>query len=583
MGGLIPDSFIEELLGRVDVVEVIERRVPLKKAGREFQARCPFHDEKTPSFTVSPQKQFYHCFGCGAHGTAIGFLMNYEGFEFVDAVEELARLVGLEVPREAASAPRPSQGLYELLAAAAAWYQEQLKQSPEAIEYLKGRGLSGEIAVQFGIGYAPGGWDGLLKKLGTDDKRVDLLKRAGMLSEGKGGVYDKFRHRIMFPIHDRRGRVIAFGGRALGDDGPKYLNSPETELFHKSRELYGLYLARKSEAKLESILVVEGYTDVVALAQFGLRNCVATLGTATTGEHAELLFRAADEVVYCFDGDRAGRKAAWRALEATLPRLREGRQARFLFLPEGEDPDSMVRREEKEAFAARIEKAQPLSEYFFEHFTEAVDMSSIDGRARLVGLAKPHLDKVPRGVFRDMMLERLGTLARHRVEDGPERRAARSEGKGAGAPTRGSPAMQRTPMRLALAHLVQRPSLAKAVHDLSVFEGCDLPGFEIYRELVDFCAKSPNMTTAQLLELWHDNPASAHLGKLATWRLPADEARAVREFRDAVTGLELQWTESRIGRMPKIVDLGPEDRATLLELQQRRQQLIGELRDASYE
>ncbi len=577
MAGLIPDSFIEELLGRLDIVEVIERRVPLKKAGREYQARCPFHDEKTPSFTVSPQKQFYHCFGCGAHGTAIGFLMNYEGFEFVDAVEELARLVGLEVPREAASAPRPAEGLYELMATAAAWYQEQLRQSTEAIDYLKSRGLSGEIAAQFGIGFAPGSWDGLLKELGTSDRHLGLLKRAGLLSEGKSGAYDKFRHRIMFPIHDRRGRVIAFGGRALADDGPKYLNSPETELFHKSRELYGLYLARKSEAKLDRILVVEGYMDVVALAQFGLRNCVATLGTATTGEHAELLFRAADEVIYCFDGDQAGRKAAWRALEATLPRLREGRQARFLFLPEGEDPDSMVRGEGADAFATRIDEAQPLSEYFFEYFTEQVDMNSIDGRARLVSLAKPHLDQVPAGVFRDMMLERLGSLARHRVEGRLESRAPR----GASPSRSGPPAMQRTPMRLALAHLVQKPSLASAVRDMEAFESCDLPGFEIYRELVDFCAKSPNMTTAQLLEIWHDHPASSHLGKLATWQLPADEARGVREFRDAVTGLELQWTEERIGRMPKIVELGPEDRATLLALQQRRQQLIGELRDAS--
>ncbi|MBT8040506.1 MAG: DNA primase, partial [Gammaproteobacteria bacterium] len=333
MGGLIPDSFIEELLGRIDIVEIIERRVPLKKAGREFQARCPFHDEKTPSFTVSPQKQFYHCFGCGAHGSAIGFMMNYEGLEFVDAVEELARHAGLQVPREASSRPRPSAGLYELLDKAAVFYQQQLKDNSEAVAYLKQRGLSGEVAKDFGIGYAPPGWDGLIGKLGTDEKRLDHLRKAGMISKGRSGEYDKFRHRIMFPIHDRRGRVIAFGGRALGDDGPKYLNSPETELFHKGRELYGLYLARRSEAKLERILVVEGYMDVVALAQFGLRNCVATLGTATTGDHAELLFRAADEVIFCFDGDRAGRQAAWRALENTLPRLKDGRQARFLFLP----------------------------------------------------------------------------------------------------------------------------------------------------------------------------------------------------------------------------------------------------------
>ena len=573
MAGLIPDSFIEELLGRVDIVEVIERRVPLKKAGREFQACCPFHDEKTPSFTVSPQKQFYHCFGCGAHGSAIGFLMNYEGLEFVDAVEDLARHAGLQVPREAVRKARPSAGLYEILEAAANWYQAQLKSSPEAIEYLKGRGLSGEISAYFGIGFAPAGWDKLIKQLGTDEKRLGLLKRAGMLSEGKSGEYDKFRHRIMFPIHDRRGRVIGFGGRALDDDGPKYLNSPETELFHKGRELYGLYLARKSQARLDRILVVEGYMDVAALAQFDFRNCVATLGTATTGDQAELLFRAADEVIYCFDGDRAGRKAAWRALEATLPRLRDGRQARFLFLPDGEDPDSMVRKSGQQAFSALLDEAQPLSEFLFDHFTEEVDMNSIDGRAKLVGLVRPQLEKLPEGVFREMMFDRLETLAQHRLEGrGKKFQTAPAKPRSAG-----KPAQQRTPMRMALAQLVQNPSLAAEAREMNVFEGCDLPGFDIYRELVDFCAKSPNMTTAQLLELWYDNPARSHLEKLATWQLPGEEKRQAQEFRDAVTGLELQWTDAQIRRMPKIVELGPEDRKKLLALQQRRQQLIGAL------
>jgi len=573
MAGLIPDSFIEELLGRVDIVEIIERRVPLKKAGREFQARCPFHDEKTPSFTVSPQKQFYHCFGCGAHGSAIGFLMNYEGLEFVDAVEELARFAGLEVPREASSRPRPSAGLFDVLEAASTFYQQQLKENPEAVAYLKQRGLSGEIARDFGIGYAPSGWDTLIKQAGGDEKRLEALRKVGLTSRGKSGEYDKFRNRIMFPIHDRRGRVIAFGGRALGDDGPKYLNSPETELFHKGRELYGLYLARRSQAKLERIIVVEGYMDVVALAQFGFRNCVATLGTATTGDHAELLFRAADEVVFCFDGDRAGRQAAWRALENTLPRLRDGRSARFLFLPEGEDPDSMVRNEGEDAFRARLEAAQPLSDYFFEHFTAEVDMGALDGRARLVALARPVLSTLPEGVFRDMMFERLEGLAQHRLDGrgkaAPARRAAR--------PVAGKPALNRTPMRVAMAHLVQNPSLAASAADLGAFEGCDIAGFEIWRELVDFCAESPNMTTAQLLELWHDHPAQSHLDKLATWQLSGDEDQLAGEFRDAVTRLELQWTESRIARMPRIIELGPEERSELLALQRRRQELIRSL------
>ncbi len=293
MSGLIPDSFIEELLARSDIVELIERRVPLKRVGSEFQACCPFHSEKTPSFTVSPKKQFYHCFGCGAHGSVIGFLMQYEGLEFLDAVEDLARAAGLEVPTSGSPQARPDTGLYDMLAACSRFYVEQLKNNPVAIEYLKGRGLSGEVSRDFDIGYAPAGWDALIKHLGTDEKKLDQLKQAGMLSEGKRGSYDKFRERIMFPIHDRRGRVIAFGGRALSDDGPKYLNSPETTLYHKSRELYGLYLARQRSNRLDHIIVVEGYMDVVALAQFGFKNVVATSGTATTAIQVEILFRAA--------------------------------------------------------------------------------------------------------------------------------------------------------------------------------------------------------------------------------------------------------------------------------------------------
>jgi DNA primase len=344
-------------------------------------------------------------------------------------------------------------------------------------------------------------------------------------------------------------------------------------LFHKGRELYGLYLARKSQAKLDRILVVEGYMDVVALAQFGFSNSVATLGTATTGDQAELLFRAADEVVYCFDGDRAGRKAAWRALEATLPRLREGRQARFLFLPEGEDPDSMVRKLGTEAFAHKLDESQALSDFFFDHFTGEVDMRSLDGRAKLVELSRPMIGSIPQGVFHDMMLERLENLAQHRIGE-PSRPRPRPA---PGYSPAGRPAQQRTPMRMALAHLVQNPSLAARTGNLDVFEDCDLAGFEIYRELVDFCSKSPNMTTAQLLELWHDHPAQSHLNTLATWQLPGEDSRLAEEYRDAVTGLELQWTEAQIARMPKIVDLTAEDRNKLLSLQQRRQELIGSL------
>lgn len=571
MGGLIPESFIEELLGRTDIVGLIERHVPLKRHGREFQACCPFHNEKTPSFTVSPQKQFYHCFGCGAHGSAIGFLMNYEGLEFIDAVEELARHAGLSVPREASAKPRPEESLYATLEAASRYYQEQLRAHPAATAYLEKRGLSGEITQEFGIGYAPGGWDGLVTHLGGSKEKMALLQRAGMLSEGKGGAYDKFRQRIMFPIHDRRGRVIAFGGRTIGEDGPKYLNSPETELFHKGRELYGLYQARKSQGRLQRIIVVEGYLDVVALAQYGFENCVATLGTATTGDHAELALRAADEVVYCFDGDSAGRKAAWRALESTLPRLREGRQARFLFLPEGEDPDTMVRARGAEAFAGLVDSAQPLSEFFFNHFTTQVDMQSIDGRARLVELAKPLLQTLPEGVFREMMQAEMLALARYRL-DGERKPLPASRERP--RPRDAAQWQQRTPLRLALAHLVQNPSLVRLVSEQQKLDSCDLQGMEIYREIVDFCVKHPNMSSAQLLELWREHPAQPHLRTLATWPLEGEDVHRAQEFKDALTSLELQWTETQIAQMQKTVDQNIDQKQLQLELLSRRQDLI---------
>ena len=568
MSGLIPDSFIEELLARSDVVELIERRVPLKRVGSEFQACCPFHDEKTPSFTVSPKKQFYHCFGCGAHGSAIGFLMQYEGLEFLDAVEELARAAGLEVPTSGSQQPRPDTGLYDMLAACSKFYVEQLKNHPQAVEYLKGRGLSGEVSRDFGVGYAPAGWDGLIKQLGTDDKKLDQLKQAGMLSEGKSGSYDKFRDRIMFPIHDRRGRVIAFGGRALSDDGPKYLNSPETALYHKSKELYGLYLARQRSGRLENIIVVEGYMDVVALAQFGFRNVVATSGTATTALQVEILFRAADTVIYCFDGDKAGRKAAWRALEATLPKLREGLQAKFLFLPDGEDPDSMVRKHGEEVFARTVGDACPVSKFFFDHFTAETDIGSLDGRARLVQQAQPFIETMPEGVFQDMMSAKLESLAQHRLQHHQAAVAKRP----ASLSDRGKPVQKRTPMRIAMAHLVQNPALVAKLESTDDFSGPDnddVQGVEIFRELVDFCAQRPNITTAQLIELWHGHAALPHLEKLAVWHLPGEEDHQAQEFIDAANRIRLSWVEILLSRVTNIMLQREEYRA----LQQRQQAL----------
>ncbi|AZL71956.1 MULTISPECIES: DNA primase [Pseudomonas] len=418
MAGLIPQSFIDDLLNRTDIVDVVSSRVQLKKTGKNLSACCPFHKEKSPSFTVSPDKQFYYCFGCGAGGNALGFIMDHDNLDFPQAVEELARAAGMEVPREEGRrGQKPRQPtdspLYPLLEAASEFYRQALRSHPTrkaAVDYLKGRGLSGEIARDFSLGFAPPGWDNLLKHLGADTLQQKVMIDAGLLIENaeSGKRYDRFRDRVMFPIRDSRGRVIAFGGRVLGDDKPKYLNSPETPVFHKGQELYGLYEARKNNRNLDEIIVVEGYMDVIALAQQGLRNAVATLGTATSEEHLKRLFRVVPSVLFCFDGDQAGRKAAWRALESTLPSLQDGRRARFLFLPEGEDPDSLVRAEGTDAFHARINQhAQPLADYFFEQLSNEADPRSLEGKAHMVTLAAPLIEKVPGANLRQLMRNRL--------------------------------------------------------------------------------------------------------------------------------------------------------------------------------
>lgn len=418
MAGLIPQSFIDDLINRLDIVDVVSSRVQLKKTGKNYSACCPFHKEKTPSFTVSPDKQFYYCFGCGAGGNALGFVMDHDNLDFPQAVEELARAAGMEVPREQGRRDhKPRQPtdspLYPLLDAASEFYRQALRSHPTrkaAVDYLKGRGLSGEIARDFGLGFAPPGWDNLLKHLGADTLQQKVMIDAGLLIENaeSGKRYDRFRDRVMFPIRDSRGRIIAFGGRVLGDDKPKYLNSPETPVFHKGQELYGLYEARKHNRNLDEIIVVEGYMDVIALAQQGLRNAVATLGTATSEEHLKRLFRVVPSVLFCFDGDQAGRKAAWRALESTLSNLQDGRRARFLFLPEGEDPDSLVRAEGTDAFMARINQhAQPLADYFFEQLSVEADPRSLEGKAHMATLAAPLIEKIPGANLRQLMRNRL--------------------------------------------------------------------------------------------------------------------------------------------------------------------------------
>ncbi|MEN6586243.1 MAG: DNA primase, partial [Sulfuricella sp.] len=410
---MIPQSFIQDLLNRLDVVDVVERYVPLKKAGANYMACCPFHNEKSPSFSVSPTKQFYHCFGCGAHGTAISFVMEYQGLGFVEAVEELARSAGMTVPQEAGGEKqRPSQSteLADLMLQATRYYRDQLKRAPQAIEYLKQRGLSGEIAARFGVGYAPAAWQNLAEIF--HDYSSKTLVQAGLVIEGENGKrYDRFRDRIMFPILNQRGTVIGFGGRVLGQGEPKYLNSPETPLFEKGQELYGLYQARKAIREAGRVLVVEGYMDVVALAQHGIEYAVATLGTATTPTHVQKLLRQSDSVVFCFDGDAAGRKAAWRALENSLGQVVDGKNLSFLFLPQGEDPDSYVRSAGKAGFESLLAEAVPFSRFLLRELTAQVDMQTQEGRARLLQLARPLLQQVAAPALSLMLRKRLAELA----------------------------------------------------------------------------------------------------------------------------------------------------------------------------
>ena len=542
MRGLIPDSFIDELLARVDIVDVIERRVPLKKAGREWTACCPFHNERTPSFYVSPAKQFFHCFGCGAHGSAVKFLMDYERLEFPDAVEELAQTVGLTVPREGGrdAAPREDKtDLYALLDAAALWYEGELPRNADAQAYCRKRGLDAETIKRFRLGWAPAGYDGVIKALGNTPRRMELLNEAGMVaSSERGSKYDRFREPLMFPILDRRGRVIAFGGRVLSSEqSPKYLNSPETPLFHKGRELFALWQVKQANANLARIVVVEGYMDVIALHQAGLPIAVATLGTATTPEHTEVLFRAAPDVVFCFDGDRAGRAAAWKALESALPRLRDGRQAYFLFLPDGEDPDSLVRKEGREGFEKRIKEAMPLSDYFFNELSHDVDMASLDGRARLAERARPLIAKLPDGAFRDLMAQELEKRsgARAMLQADPATRRAVQR------PT----AVQRSLVRSAISLLLGQPGLADQVEKPYRFLRLDKPGVDLLAELLDIARARPGINSATLVEHFAERPEYPSLQKLMA-AISVGELESQRtEFFDALARMEDQAVTQR--------------------------------------
>jgi DNA primase len=621
MAGLIPQGFIDDLLNRTDIVDVVTSRVQMKKAGKNYTACCPFHKEKTPSFSVSPDKQFYYCFGCGAGGNALGFIMDHDNLDFPQAVEELAKAAGMEVPREdngRGHKPRqPTDSpLYPLLTAAAEYYRQALKSHPQrraAVDYLKSRGLSGEIARDFGLGFAPPGWDNLLKHLSSDSLQQKAMIDAGLLVENadSGKRYDRFRDRVMFPIRDSRGRVIAFGGRVLGDDKPKYLNSPETPVFHKGQELYGLFEARKHNRNLDEIIVVEGYMDVIALAQQGLRNAVATLGTATSEEHLKRLFRVVPSVLFCFDGDQAGRNAAWRALEAALSSLQDGRKARFLFLPEGEDPDTLIRAEGTDAFRARINQhAQPLADYFFQQLTEEADPRSLEGKAHMATLAAPLIDKVPGANLRTLMRNRLseitgltGEAVSQLVQSAPsapppshdpmvdydlvpgytpdysdfqphdsyqppqQQQWAPQNGGGQKKKWEGKPwdkkgrrdfqprPEPRTPVTVepptlsALRTLLHHPQLAEKVEDASHFADEAQVYDQLLVALLEALQKNPKLRSLQLIARWHGTDQGKLLRALAEkeWLIDADNLE--QQFFDTITRLSARQRERSLEQL----------------------------------
>ncbi len=570
MAGRIPQPFIDELLGRVDIVDIIDSRVPLKSAGRgEYKACCPFHEEKTPSFTVSTDKQFYHCFGCGEHGTAVGFLMNYAHLSFVEAIEELAAHAGVDIPYEQQTfSPKSSDSdnLLNLLEQANQFFKQQLRDgsalAKQAIEYLKNRGLSGETARDFEIGLAADSWDGLAKALGKDESTFKKLQKAGLVNErDNGGYYDRFRGRIIFPIHDFKGRVVAFGGRVLGEGEPKYLNSPETPVFHKGSELYNLHRARGEIKKSGFALVVEGYMDVIALAQFEINHAVATLGTATTRAHLDRLFRYTDEIVFCFDGDKAGERAAWRALENVLPVISAGRQVKFLFLPQGHDPDSLVQEKGKQDFEKMVAMAAPLSEFLLSNLEKQTDLSHLEGRARLLSLAKPYLNQLKQGPLKQLLLEQLARMAQTDIST-TRSQLGRSESK-PDQPARRSKATSSTPANLsliakAISLIVQYPGLNRVNNkQIQALRDLEINGMDLFVDLSNLLDSNPELNTAALIERYRSTNHHKVLEKLAAQHhLLTDEALISKEFEEILTTLNKQRLDQTRNQLMEKVKSG---------------------------
>ena len=591
MAGLIPQGFIDDLLNRVDLVEVVGERIQLKKAGRNYTACCPFHQEKTPSFSVSPDKQFYYCFGCGAGGNAIGFVMDHDHLGFPEAVETLARRAGVEVPREEGNRPaqprQPAQSpLFGILQNACDFYGQALQGHPArqtAISYLSKRGISKDIAADFLLGYAPPGWDNLLRALGGDSLQEKHLLEAGLLAENpdSGRRYDRFRDRIIFPIRDSRGRVIGFGGRVLGDDKPKYLNSPETPVFHKGQELYGLYEARQHNRQLQDILVVEGYMDVIALAQQGLRNAVATLGTATTPEHIKRLLRIVPTITFCFDGDNAGRKAAWRALESTLGHMKDGVSARFLFLPDGSDPDDLVRSEGPDAFKARITgQSQSLSDYFFRHLGEDLDLDSLEGKAHLATLAGPLIEKIPGHNLQQLMERQLLQLTGlginrspkpapapryeptpaqpdsprpQETRPGPRETYTPRQPAAAARPAYGrtQPGQHQveTPHLVAMRSLLHKPELALKVESAKNLAAEDDLHAQLLVSLLEALQKTPQPAPLQLIARWHGTDQGRLLRSLAEKEWLIEHDNLEQQFIDTITCLSGRQREKKLEQL----------------------------------
>jgi DNA primase len=575
MAGLIPKSFIHDLLERADIVEVVDSRVPLKKAGKNHQACCPFHNEKSPSFTVSQDKQFYHCFGCGAHGNAIDFLMEFDGLQFPDAVEELAGLFGVQVPREEPENPQAAQKKQQqtqddvaIMNQAAQFYQHQLKhhaRSEQVIGYLKKRGLSGETVKRFQIGYAPDDWDSLLKTFGQGAKqRQQLLELKLINRNDKGRHYDFFRDRVMFPIHDRRGRVVGFGGRIIEGDGPKYLNSPETRLFHKGSELYGYWHMQQAVRRPDQVVVVEGYMDVVALSQAGIDYAVASLGTATTTEQLQRLFRTSPRVVCCYDGDRAGRDAAWRALENALPLLKDGLDMAFLFLPEGEDPDSVVRDKGKEAFEQALTQAKPFTEYFFEHLQEGIDVSTDAGRSQLLSTAKPLIEKIASGYYQSALLEKLTRQFGFLPEQVEKSYFSRSSGNG-------NKYQPQEKSRLgvverATAILIQKPSLALDYYVSSEINNLKLKDIKIFTAVYRQCSKR-ELNTAQVLEGWRESSRFELIKELSTRELHLEDEHFSKEFEGILLYLTDMCIEQKANSILEEINKGNASKELLEEYQ----------------